>query len=646
MGGIDEQVRELLGPGGTLARRLPGYEHREGQLRFARAVSSALEQDGTLIGEAGTGIGKSFGYLVPAILLAEERGKPVVISTRTKALQEQLNAKDLPFLQAVLPMEFTWTVAVGRNNYVCMRRFERAKKDRGTLFRDESHYEQLEAIAQLTAGAGNGTRDELGFVPKSSLWDEVCAEQGNCLGRKCRYYTPCPWQKSRRRLHNAQLLVVNHALYFADLALREHDVSLLPEHAAVIFDEAHHLEDIAGQALGRQLSGGMFEWVLSRLLTRSGRRGLLARHDPGLWQPVLGDLRGHVELWFGQVGHLAGSEGEARTLPQDSPFEDSLSEPLLSCAKELTRWAERELGLEERMELDSRVRRLEELASLVQSFCSKGGDNEVRWTERRRQQDVLCAAPVRVAPLLAEQLWGKDDQAKLLVSATLGPPDREFGWLRDRLGIVSASALREPSPFPYEENVRLEIPGNLPDPGLESRAFETESAELILEHCLANEGRALVLGTSRRWLDRCRQIIEGRLHAENIELLVQGDAPLPQLIERKREHPRSVLMGVDTLWEGIDIPGPAVTLLVLVRLPFAVPSHPLTKARIDEIARRGGNAFAEFSVPQALLKFQQGFGRLVRRHGDGGVVLALDPRLRTKPYGRRFVDVLPRCARS
>jgi Rad3-related DNA helicase len=161
---------------------------------------------------------------------------------------------------------------------------------------------------------------------------------------------------------------------------------------------------------------------------------------------------------------------------------------------------------------------------------------------------------VRVAPLLAEQLWGKDDQAKLLVSATLGPPDREFGWLRDRLGIVSASALREPSPFPYEENVRLEIPGNLPDPGLESRAFETESAELILEHCLANEGRALVLGTSRRWLDRCRQIIEGRLHAENIELLVQGDAPLPQLIERKREHPRSVLMGVDTLWEGIDIP--------------------------------------------------------------------------------------------
>jgi Rad3-related DNA helicase len=312
MGGIDEQVRELLGPGGTLARRLPGYEHREGQLRFARAVSSALEQDGTLIGEAGTGIGKSFGYLVPAILLAEERGKPVVISTRTKALQEQLNAKDLPFLQAVLPMEFTWTVAVGRNNYVCMRRFERAKKDRGTLFRDESHYEQLEAIAQLTTGSGHGTRDELGFVPKSSLWDEVCAEQGNCLGRKCRYYTPCPWQKSRRRLHNAQLLVVNHALYFADLALREHDVSLLPEHAAVIFDEAHHLEDIAGQALGRQLSGGMFEWVLSRLLTRSGRRGLLARHDPGLWQPVLGDLRGHVELWFGQVGHLAGSEGEAR----------------------------------------------------------------------------------------------------------------------------------------------------------------------------------------------------------------------------------------------------------------------------------------------------------------------------------------------
>ncbi len=643
MQGMEERIQELLGPDGSLARRLAGYEHRDGQLRFARACARALVSGGQLVAEAGTGIGKSFAYLVPAILLAEERGAPIVISTRSKALQEQLNSKDLPFLQAVLPLEFTWTVAVGRKNYLCLRRLSRAKKQRSTLFRDEQHNEELEEIAALARADQVGTRDELPFVPNAGLWDEICAEQGNCLGKKCQFYSPCPWQRSRRRLHNAQLIVVNHALYFADLALRQQGVSLLPEHAAVIFDEAHHLEDIASQALGLQLSPGMFDWVLSRLLSHNGRRGLLAKHDPSRWNAAIMDLRSHVELWFAQLARLSPGEGETRELTRGNEPEDSLSQPLRSLASGLDHWSEQALGTQDRMELGSRTARLEELAQAVQRICSEAPDNEVRWIERRQQKDKLRAAPIRVSQLLAELLWGQEEQARLLVSATLGPPERDFGWLRERLGIVSAEALKEPSPFPYERNVTLQIPGNLPDPGRAGTAFEDEASERIAEACLENQGRALVLGTSRRWLERCRTRIGGRLRSEGLELLVQGDAPLPQLIERKREFPGSVLMGLDSLWEGIDIPGPALTLLILVRLPFAVPSHPLTAARIRELTRRGGNAFADFSVPQALLKFQQGFGRLVRRQSDSGTVLVLDPRMRTKAYGRRFLQVLPRC---
>ena len=649
---LQGRVEALLGADGALARRLEGWEEREEQTALAQRVAAAFENGGALCAEAGTGVGKSFAYLLPAILWSEATGKQVFVSTRTRALQAQLAQKDLPFLQAVLPIEFTWAVAVGRNNYVCLRRLQRALEARSGLFEGDEQHEQLQRIAEwVRAGPERGVRDELAFVPESKVWQEVQAEQGNCLGPDCKWFGPCHWQRGKRVLRTAKIVIVNHALYFADLALKQQGVEYLPAHDCVVFDEAHHLEQVASEALGLRFGPARCEWQLGRLKNRRGTRGLLVRMGLDREGRLVDEIRRLAEsYWEVPAAQLEAHGEHVLRLERSVTFGDAWSPRLEELAAALLRAADAS-EVEQAFELQARARGIEELALLVRAFAQPASDNEVRWIERERRQVLLRAAPVRVSEHLREALFERHDMATspearpttVLVSATLGPPDDGFAWLRGRLGAESADALRVDSPFPYEQNVELHVAEGLPDPGQDSRAFEHEAAERVAELVLDNDGRALVLCTSWRQVESCREALERALEGSGIELLCQGERPLAQLIDAKRSCPRSVLIGTDSLWEGIDLRGDAVTLVVLTRFPFPVPSHPLTAARIEEIERSGRSSFAEYTLPLAMLKFRQGFGRLVRSSADRGRVVVLDPRARRRRYGQRFLDSLPRC---
>ncbi len=640
---LGDRVREFLSPEGALARRLDTYEQRPEQQALASAIAEALDDGASLVAEAGTGVGKSFAYLLPAILWADAHKTRVVISTRTKALQEQLAQKDLPFLQAVLPIEFTWAVAVGRNNYLCKRRLQRATQSAATLYHDAERAEQIAAIAAWDAShPDQGVRNELSFIPNGRVWDDVQAEQGNCLGARCKFFDSCHWQRGKRVMRSARVLVVNHALYFADLALRRAGARYLPDHECVVFDEAHHLEAIAGESLGGYLSPARIEWQLSRLVSQQGSRGILIRAGLAREAELVHRLRLRAAAYFAAPAAMLdhAQRGQYR-LGADETIEDRLSEGLRELGLRLARAAE-DADDETGLELANRARQLGELAELVTAFAKAPTTNEVRWIERVRKQAVLRAAPVRVATILGSALFAEMPRA-ILVSATLGPAERGFEWLRSRLGVRKARTLLVGSPFPYADNVELVLEEGLPDPGNDAGEFERQAGHRIRELCIENDGRALVLFTSWRMLERCRELAEPELARHGIDLLVQGDEPTTRLIDKKREDERSVLFGTDTLWEGIDLPGDAVTLVILTRFPFPVPSHPLIAARCEQLERSGQSGFAGYSVPLAVLKFKQGFGRLVRSAADHGRVVILDPRARRRAYGRRFLEALPKC---
>ncbi len=639
-------VHGLLGPDGPIARRLPDFEVRPQQLQLAAAVERALAERRHLIAEAGTGVGKSFAYLLPAALHADRhQGEgPIVVSTRTIALQEQLEQKDLPFLHAVLPFEWSSVTALGRNNYLCLRRMHLAEREQH-LFEDPAKHDQLRRIVDWSLATHDGTRQSLDFAPDGEVWEEVQAEHGNCLQRACKHYDHCHWQRARRRMQTAQVLVVNHALYCADLALRIAGASYLPPHRAVIFDEAHHLERTATESLGLRVAPGTVGWHLRRLHGRRSERSLLSRHGSMAARLLWEEARQHNEAFFAALrqeleagGNREGLALRARTL--DEP----LTPVLRALADELGTVAARVTEVDARMELQARANGLETLCATLRALCVPAPDAAtplVRWLEPGRHGVALCGAPLDVSAALRQHLFGSGITA-VLTSATLATgADDDFAWLRRRIGLDQAETLRLGSPFDYDRLVELVLEEAMPDPSQQAEAFRREVVERTLRHTLDNGGRALVLCTSWEFVRGLAASLRAPLAAAGIELLVQGEQPLARLLERKREQPTSVLIGTDSLWEGIDLRGGALTLLIVTRLPFASPGHPLVQARLEALRARGHDPFAEHSLPEAILRFRQGFGRLVRSSQDRGKVVVMDPRVRTKAYGRRFLGALP-----
>ncbi|MGH3024082.1 MAG: ATP-dependent DNA helicase [Gaiellaceae bacterium] len=600
-------MRAFFGHGGRLAAALPGFEPRVEQAALAQEVADALERGEHLLAEAGTGVGKTLAYLVPAL----ESGQRVVVATATKALQEQLLTKDVPAAATALGRDVDVAVLKGRQNYLCRRSLHGLALP---LFRTAEDAREFERLQDWIETTETGDRAELSFEPRATLWAELAVGPDRCAGGRCPFRSECFSERARERAQEAELVVVNHALYFADLALRGRTgagVGILPDHDAVVFDEAHRLEEAAAAWFGGRVSLGSLRrllWDVERACREAGtpaparaleaidRRGeeLLAGLDPGRGRRRLSEA--DIEAATAPAAALARALAElAGALKGGGEDEDAL--------------ARRALGTVD--DLDA---------------CLAAGDDAVSWAEH----GALAWAPVDVSDLLRDVLWERE-VVSVLVSATLEPR-----FLRRRLGLDEAREVQLDSPFDYREQALVYVPRSFPEP--RPPGYDARVADEVVALCRLSEGRALVLTTSYRALDELAETARPRIP---YPVLVQGEAPRERLLERFREEVDSVLIATQTFWQGVDVQGESLSLLVIDKLPFSAPGDPLYEARCERIARAGGDWFAGYALPCAILQLRQGFGRLIRGHGDRGVVAILDPRLRSRAYGRRFLEALP-----
>jgi len=622
-------LEEVIGPGGRLAAALPGYERRTGQETMMRAVATALERHETLMVEAGTGTGKSLAYLLPAAM----SGEHVILSTGTRTLQDQLWEKQVPFARDILGVDFEAAILKGRTNYLCLLALERARRDPRLALDQHGDLARIERWAAATA---TGDRAEVAELAEASpTWKAVTVDAEQCTGRRCEHFDACFVMRARRLAERADVVIVNHHLFFADLALKgSAGFGLLPEADAVIFDEAHHLEDIAAGHFGFSVSDarlGRFGSDARRALTQAG-----AVSDAAT--AALSALTRDVERLFAAY---------QRFLPQARMTRDALTEPILegyykldtslaALARELHR---RDAGVE--AEAISRlVQRGEQLRAELAEVVLCQREDLVHWVERGPRAVFLRAAPIEVGPLLREVVFDRFG-AVIMTSATL-TTQGTFDHYARRLGLPEdAHTLNVASPFDYANQALIYTPDDLPPPN--SGAWIDAIAERIEELVGLTRGRALLLFTSFRAMRAVHARIADRL---DHPVMMQGQGSRESLLKRLRSERGSVLFATATFWEGVDVVGDALSLVVIDRLPFAPPGDPMVDARIGALKRAGRNAFMEYQVPAAIISLKQGFGRLIRHRTDTGIVAILDPRLTRSRYGAAFLRSLPPARRT
>lgn len=621
-------ARELLGADGPLGRELEGFAPRAEQQALAEAVDRALAQQGTLVGEAGTGVGKTFAYLVPVL----SRGGKVIISTGTRHLQDQLFHSDLPRVRRALGVPAKVALLKGRSNYLCLHRLGLA--DGVSLTRRRDMAAQLEHVRSVARNTGSGDIAEIGEVPEDSpLWPYVTSTIDNCLGQECPLYRDCFVLKARKRAQEADVVVVNHHLLFADMALKEGGFGeVLPDADAFILDEAHQLPETAAAFFGERVTGRQIQELGRDAIAEQLRDAPDAAHVRDA-ADALDTAARNLRLSLGREPRRAGWTEVADDENVHAALA-GLRDAIEALEGELKPLAERGRGLEQC------VRRAAALAASLTAWVEPDDDDDrVRWFETYRSGFALARTPLEVAGRFARlmQTW---PGAWIFTSATLSVGGR-FDHFSRRLGLEDAEELAVDSPFDYARNALLYLPRGLPEP---SAAGHTDAVIDTAERVLGvSGGRAFVLFTSYRALDQAARMLRERLP---FPVLVQGEAPKRELVERFRVAGNAVLLGTASFWEGVDVPGQALSCVIIDKLPFAPPGDPVMQARLDALRAAGGNPFAEYQLPQAVIALKQGAGRLIRGMDDRGVLVLCDPRLRSRGYGRVFLDSLPPMPRT
>src|SRR5438093_1689669 len=624
------------------------FEFRLQQQEMAAAVAGALEEECHLVVEAGTGVGKSLAYLTPAILFALEHHKRAIVSTHTINLQEQLLYKDIPILKKILPVEFEAALMKGRQNYLCPRRLERARQQVNELFTGPEQNE-LTRLAEWASTTRDGSLSDLSVETDPKVWTQVCSEAHLCTQKTCGQNPRCFYQQARKRLLAADVIVLNHTLLFILLgspdAQQERESGFLFPNDFIIFDEAHTVEQVASRQIGIGVSQYGLRSTIQRLYNTRTRKGLFTVMRDAAGVRLAAKLVDDVDKFFSAVESKSNfRKGREFRVREVDFIPDTITARLTALQARVADVVKRADDEILKAELQEFGRRIRDARDGISIFLEQSAPEHVYWVERTGKTErflALNAAPIDLAPVLRRMIF-RDNCCCVMTSATLAVGRPDLGYFRARIGAMDAEPLQLGSPFDFQRQMKMFVVQKIPDP-------RDAGYQKALEHWIAHfvqktDGRAFVLFTSYRDMQHVAGAMEKFFAAEDMNIFVQGGgAPRSKLLEQFKSTPRSVLFGTDSFWGGVDVPGEALSNVIITRLPFAVPDHPLIEAKLELIEERGGDPFIEYSLPEAILKLRQGVGRLIRTKSDKGIIVILDNRIVTKQYGRAFMQALPKC---